>query len=211
MAGDLNPLHGQAWLHPWTVHEASETRAMLRYRHEAGEWPWAYEASQEFMLDEAGLLVSLTCRNLGADPMPCGLGQHPYFHCGPRTRIDAQVSDVWTIDMDVLPLDKLAAKGAYDLRERLVCGQDLDNGFGGWSGKAQISDPDWPYEIRLTSDAKFLQIYSPQSGGIFAAEPVTHANAALNEPEARWPDLGMRVLESGEQTSMVMRFEVIAL
>ncbi len=210
MAGDLNPLHGQAWLDRWTVHEFSQTRAVLHYRHEAGEWPWTYEADQEFTLDNAGLRVSLICRNLGADPMPCGLGQHPYFHCGPQTRIDAQVADVWTIDKDVLPLDKVPAQGAYDLRRRLVCGQDLDNGCGGWGGEVQISDPDWAYEIRLTSDARFLQIYSPPSGGIFAAEPVTHANAALNEPETRWAELGMAVLETGEQTRMSMHFEVLA-
>ena len=35
--------------------------------------------------------------------------------------------------------------GRYDLRDRLVCGQGLDNGFGGWGGEARMSDPDWPY------------------------------------------------------------------
>src|SRR6266576_2437139 len=75
MAGDPSPLHGQGWLNPWTVDENSDARAVLGYRHQAGEWPWDYEARQEFALDERGFSVRLTCRNTSAEPMPCGLGQ----------------------------------------------------------------------------------------------------------------------------------------
>ena len=120
----------------------SERGAELR--HDAGEWPWAYEARQEFALDERGLSVRLTCRNASGEPMPCGLGQHPYFPCGPETRIDTEVTHVWTIDEHVLPVAKVPADGRFDLRDRPVCGQDLDHGFGGWGGEARLSDPDWP-------------------------------------------------------------------
>jgi len=85
-----------------------------------------------------------------------------------------------------------------------------DNGFGGWKGKAVMSDPDWPYEIRLSSsDARFFQLYSPAAGSIFVAEPVTHANAALNAPEEEWPVLGLRVLDPSEAMSLTMRLDVI--
>ena len=74
-----------------------------------------------------------------------------------------------------------------------------------------MSDPDWPHELEMSSpDARFFQLYSPPSGDIFVAEPVTHANAALNEPEERWSELGMRVLGPGEEMSLQMRLEVIA-
>jgi aldose 1-epimerase len=210
MAGDPSPLHGQGWLKPWTVERQDETSAVLGYRHEAGEWPWSYDARQDFSLDERGLSVRLACRNSSAEPMPCGLGQHPYFPCGQETRIDTEVDCVWTIDEKVLPIEKVPAEGRYDLRDRLVCGQDLDNGFGGWGGEARMTDPQWPYELHLTSgQAKFFQVYSPTAGGIFVAEPVTHSNAALNAPEDEWPELGMRVLAPGEEMAMDMRLEVI--
>jgi aldose 1-epimerase len=209
MAGDPSPLHGQGWLNPWIVDHEEQTSALLSFRHEAGEWPWAYEARQEFALDEGGLALSLTCRNADHDPMPCGLGQHPYFPCGPETRLDTRVTNAWTIDEKVLPVHKVPADGRYDLRDRLVCGQGLDNGFGGWGGEARMSDPGWPYDVRLSSaDAHFFQLYSPESGGIFVAEPVTHANAALNAPEGEWPELGMRVLDPGEAMSLTMRLDV---
>ena len=210
MAGDPSPLHGQGWLNPWTVDAADDRSAVIGYQHPAGEWPWTYEARQHFRLDEHGVSVTLSCRNTDGEPMPCGLGQHPYFPCGPGTGIDTRVTDAWTIDGHVLPVEKVAATGRYDLRDRLICGQDLDNGFGGWGGEARMSDPDWPYELRMSSpDARFFQVYSPSEGGIFVAEPVSHANAALNAPEAEWDELGMRVLEPGEEMSLAMRIDVI--
>ena len=210
MAGDPSPLHGQGWLNPWSVEHADDRSAALHFRHAAGEWPWDYEARQEILLDEGGFSATLSCRNLANEPMPCGLGQHPYFPCGSGTRIDTTVTDVWTIDEHVLPVEKIPAEGPYDLRNRPACGQNLDHGFGGWSGTARMTDPGWPYRIEMSSpDAHFFQLYSPPAGGIFVAEPVTHANAALNAPEQQWPELGLRVLEPGEEMSLHMRLEVI--
>jgi aldose 1-epimerase len=211
MAGDPSPLHGQGWLGAWNVEESSATSALLAFGHPAGEWPWEYEARQLFELDEGGVSIGLTCSNASDAPMPCGLGQHPYFPCGARTEIDARVTHAWTVDRNVLPLHKVVADGRYDLRERQVCGQDLDNGFGGWNGEARLSDPDWPYDLLLSSpQATFFQLYSPPSGGIFVAEPVTHANAALNAPEQEWAELGLRVLGPGETMRLDMRLDVTA-
>ena len=208
MPGDRSPLHGQGWLNSWIVEEASESRAVLSYRHEPGEWPWAYEARQEFRVEMAVLWVGLTCRNTSGETMPCGLGQHPYFPCGANTRIETGVTHAWTIDENVLPVEEVPAVGRYDLGDRLICGQGLDNGFGGWSGHVLMNDPDWPFELELSSpQARFFQIYSPASGGIFVAEPVSHANAAMNAPECDWPELGFRVLEPGEEMRLDMRLE----
>ena len=210
MAGDPSPLHGQGWLNGWQVEEAWGSGAVLAYRHEAGEWPWAYEARQEFELDKKGLSIRLTCRNASDEPMPCGLGFHPYFPCSRETRIDTRVSHAWTVDEHVLPVEKVPATGRFDLKRRLVCGQGLDNGFDNWGGLAWMGDPGWPYDLHLSSRAAgFFQLYSPGEGGIFVAEPVTHANAALNAPEEDWPELGMRVLEPGGAMSLDMRLEVV--
>jgi aldose 1-epimerase len=212
MLPDPSPLHGQGWLAAWEVERLAGDSAQLVYRHPPGEWPWAYEARQSFALDEEGLTLDLACANRSDEPMPCGLGQHPYFPCTPQTRLDTRVESVWTIDERVLPVEKLPAAGRFDLADRPVCGQRLDHGFGGWSGRATIADPALPFRIELSSpDARFFQLYSPAAGGLFVAEPVTHANAALNEPEECWPELGLRVLEPGESMGLRMRVAVIFL
>ena len=209
MAGDASVLHGQGWLSPWTVLYSSGNEAELAFEHEAGEWPWTYEARQHFALGDDELTVQLSCLNTSAEPMPCGLGQHPYFPCGPETRIDTHVECAWEIDEQVLPTARVPAQGRFDLKDHKVCGQGLDHGFGGWGGAARLSDPEWPYALDMSSpEARFFQLYSPAEDGLFVAEPVTHANAALNEPEAQWPELGLRILEPGEEMSLTMRLDV---
>ncbi|TFI58570.1 aldose 1-epimerase [Sphingomonas parva] len=210
LPGDPSPLHGQGWTSAWEVESLTGTEAELVFRHAPGEWPWAYEARQSFALDPQGLTMTLSCTNRSDEPMPCGLGHHPYMPCTGETRLDTRVESVWTIDDKVLPIERIAADGRYDLRNRLVCGQGLDHGFGGWNGLARIDDPSLPFRIEISSpDAKFFQVYSPEQGGLFVAEPVSHANAALNAPETEWPELGMRVLDPGETMSLAMRVDVI--
>ena len=212
MAGDPSPLHGQGWLSAWEVVRADADSAELAFRHWADEWPWDYQGRQAFALDDNGLQVTLACRNLSDRPMPCGLGMHPYFLCGPETRISTNVTHAWTVDENVLPVDKVPATGRYDLGNGSVCGRGLDNGFGGWGGRATFSDPAWPFTIAMaSSSARFFQLYSPPEGGIFVAEPVSHANAALNAPEEEWADLGLQVLEAGGEMSIDMRIEVTAI
>jgi aldose 1-epimerase len=210
MSPDPNPLHGQGWLAAWQVVRARVADAELLLRHEPGEWPWRYEAWQHFGLDGEGLSIRLSCRNLSGEPMPCGLGQHPYFHCTSETRLDTEVEGAWTIDENVLPVERVPAAGRYDLRSRPVCGQDLDHGFDGWGGIARIHTPGAPFRIEMSSPtARCFQLYSPPSGGIFVAEPVTHTNAALNAPETEWERLGLRVLEPGEEMVLDARIAVI--
>ena len=205
-AGDPSVLHGQGWLNAWQTLYSDGQQAELAFEHAADEWPWTYEARQFFALDVRGLTVRLSCLNSSAEPMPCGLGQHPYFPCDQNTVLDTVVACAWEIDDQVLPTGKVPATGRFDLRRRKVCGQGLDHGFGGWNGTATIAGEG---RIVMSSpDAHFFQLYSPTDGGLFVAEPVSHANAALNAPEAEWPELGMRVLEPGEEMSLTMRIEV---
>jgi aldose 1-epimerase len=209
MAGDSSPLHGQGWTRPWQIESSNEAEAVLQFEHEPGEWPWAYEARQHFRLGDDALHMQLTCRNLSDEPMPCGLGFHPYFNCGPETRIQTYAETVWTVDGHVLPAERVPATGRYAISDDPVCGRDLDNGYGGWSGRALLTDPEWPFEIELSSSqARYFQLYSPAEGGIFVAEPVTHANAALNEPEEQWASLGIRILEPGEEAALDARIAV---
>jgi aldose 1-epimerase len=210
MPPDPSPLHGQGWLGAWEVERARETEADLVYRHQPGEWPWAYEARQIFVLDDHGLSILLCCRNVSDEPMPCGLGQHPYFLCADDTLLETRVQGAWTVDEDVLPVKRVAPTGVFDLTERLICGQDLDNGFDGWSGKARMHTPGQPFAIELVSpDAPCFQLYSPVEGGLFVAEPVSHVNAAMNEPEEEWERLGLKVLAPGEEMSLHARICVI--
>ncbi len=211
LPGQKHPLHGQGWRGAWTVVAAEKEFATLRFDHEPSEWPWAYRAELEVDLAARGMNVELTVKNLSDDTMPCGLGLHPYFPCNGRTTIDTAVQAVWTVDEEIMPVDRIPATGRYSVEHRLICGQGLDNGYDGWSREATFTWPDKGRGLRMTSDAPRLQIYSPGGGGMFAAEPVTHANAALNRPSDEWEDLGLWQLPPGKTGFMTTRFQALTL
>ena len=212
LAGDVSPLHGQGWRAPWATVEKSERAAVLSFSHEAGEWPWHYDAEQRIELDPNGLSLTLSCINRSAERMPCGLGFHPYYPCDAETVLDTRVERAWTVDDLVLPVESVAATGRYDLRERRICGQSLDHGFDGWGGEATIRWAGEAFALRLSSrQARRFQVYSPPEGGYFAAEPVQNANAALNAPPESWPDLGISWLATGEKAKLAVRFDVIRI
>lgn len=211
LAGDASPLHGQGWRVAWQPENVASDRMDMVYRHAADEWPWDYEARQHLVLSPEGLTMELSCQNLSAAPMPCGLGFHPYYPCTPDTLLDTDVASVWTVDANVLPLDKVAAAGRYSLQNRLICGQDLDNGFDGWGGAARITWPGQPVALEISSsDAGYFQVYSPVGRGFFAAEPVQNANAALNAPQDQWQQLGIHLLAQGESRLLRARFTVVS-
>ena len=207
LPGDKSPLHGQGWRNAWGVEMSDSSGATFSFVHEPGEWPWRYEAWQEFALDEAGLTVTLSCRNLSSERMPCGLAMHPYFTCDGQTRIETGVTDVWLIDQDVLPTERVPASGKYLPSNGPVCGRGLDHGYEGWSGEALI---DWGHgaKLRMRAEAPRFQLYAPASGGLFVAEPVENANAALNLPQDEWQAAGLALLAQGEERSLTVRFSV---
>ena len=112
---------------------------------------------------------------------------------------------------DGSPVARAPAEGRYDLKDRKVCGQGLDNGYEGWSGMAMLRWPNRGRGLTLASEARRFQLYSPAEGGLIAAEPVTNANAALNHPEADWESLGLWILQPGDQAQLTARFAVFDL
>jgi len=208
LPGDPSPLHGQGWTSAWTLASADETSARMTFTHAADEWLWDYESWQDFALDPDGLSLTLGCRNLSPEPMPCGLALHPYFPCDADTVVDIAVAGAWTIDEKVLPVERVAAEGRYALSNRAICGADLDNGFDGWTGPAHIRWRNGSAIAMSSTDADCFQVYAPPAGQFFAAEPVQNVNAALNAPQADWLSLGIAMLAQREARTLTVRFDV---
>lgn len=206
MRPQRHPLHGVGWRGAWTVEAQSDASATLTFVWPGGDWPWPFRATQTFTLDDVGLAVSLSVQNTGAEPMPAGLGLHPYYPCPPGTVLDAAVEEAFTVDAELFPDGRTPATGRYDLNDRSISGAGLDNGYGGWGGEATIRRPDGR-GLRLTAAERWFQVYAPADQPILAAEPVTHANGALNAPEAEQAALGLRMLAPGEAAALNARFD----
>jgi aldose 1-epimerase len=201
-----HPLHGFGWRGPWRVVAQADASATLAFDWPGGEWPWAFSARQTVTLDDAGLAITLTVENGSDETMPAGLGLHPFYPCPPGTVLDTVVTEVFPVDAELYPTGREPAVSRYDLRNRMISGAGLDNGYGGWSGQAKIR---WPNGLGLAirSDERWFQVYAPTDQPVLAAEPVTHANGALNAPEAEQAALGLRFLAPGETFELTARFD----
>lgn len=195
-------LHGLGWQRPWSVAALGETEALLVDDYDGtGAWPWAWRAEQRVALDHAGLSIELTLANRSEEPMPAGLGLHPYFRRRPETRVRFAAAEVLEVDGefmptgDTAPADRFAAwsEGAT-LPAELV-----DNCHVGWSGQVEIAD-DLGRIVLAATGAPHLHLYAPPGTAELCCEPVSHTPDALNRAPAE-----MALLAPGRSTTLIMR------
>jgi aldose 1-epimerase len=84
-------LHGHAWQSPWAVTAREGARAHLRFAYAPSDWPWPYVCRQDILVTEQGAEFTLSLENLSDEPMPAGVGFHPYFPHRTETIVCANV------------------------------------------------------------------------------------------------------------------------
>lgn len=200
-------LHGDGWLSAWKVEAQGATSARMAYRHDAGDWPWAYEAIQTFALTDAGLRVDLSVRNLSDAPMPAGLGLHPYFPVGPDTRLTLTATSVWRAEGSLIPTAQVGTADVLDWSQgRSVADAPfVDHCYAGWDGSARIEVEGRATTVRASSNAGWAHVYAPGED-FCCVEPVTHRPNALHAPAGEAS--GLAVLQSGEGMAMWMEIGV---
>lgn len=173
--GEPHPLHGHGWLERWHVEGADGSHAELSLTYPAGSWPWRYQATQRFGVEEARLDISLELTNLSDRPMPAGIGLHPYFER--PARISANLDGRWT-GPDAIPTRWEEHTGFRSLDSDSIV---TDHTYTGWDGKAVIDAGG--RRIVLSADTKLLHVFIPPGMGFLCLEPVTAAPDALNHPD----------------------------
>ncbi|MCZ8093257.1 MAG: aldose 1-epimerase [Acidovorax sp.] len=219
-AGEPYPIHGDGWLQPWDGRQVADDTLEMSLRSDRFQGnPYDYEAVQTFRLVPGGLDQQVLVRHLGAEPMPYGLGLHPWFLRTPRTRISAPVASVWLCGDDPLPVRQTADfPPGWDLNAGISAHGDLiDNAYTGWGGTAQIDWPEWGVRLQahmpdFAQDGEagqhYCLIYRPPQGSAFCFEPITQPIDAFNLPGQP----GLRVLAAGEvlRLSVQWRFGPLA-
>ncbi|MFN7054956.1 aldose 1-epimerase [Hyphomonas sp.] len=192
-------IHGHGWQQSWQVIQQTASSVTLAYRHEAGDWPWAYAAEQRFVLSRGGLSLDLSLHNLSDEAMPAGIGWHPYFPRG-DAELTARLPFMWEADEAHIPVRKIAAPGfVHGAGPARVSALDLDDPFEMADGRIAISWPERGLNIRLHTDEtlRFLVLYVPPDQDYFCAEPVSHVPDMVNL-DAPAQETGLVRLAPGE-------------
>jgi aldose 1-epimerase len=171
-------------------------------------WPWPYAVTQEIGFATATLRIALRLTNLADDPMPAGLGHHPWFVRPVEVAIGAAAVHPTNLE------HRAAAEpvaGRFDLRAL----GDLPIGLDAtWTdlGEPPI-ELHWPahgLRATLTFDApsRCVAVASAADVDAVAVEPQTHAPFGLRRLLAGEPD-PLRLLDPGASLalSIELRFD----
>lgn len=204
-APEPHAIHGVGWQRPWQVLEAGDTFALLSFEHRPDlSWPFAFDCSQAFRLGPDALELTLGGTNQSDQPVPFGLGWHPFFVKRPHSHVQFRAGGRWEMGADKLPTHRTASQGLDADCARLV----VDHCYDSWHGEVRLRDA--RMSVRITSSLDHLVVYTDTTRDCIAIEPVSHVNNAVNMAHAdprHQHQLGLRILQPGESLSASMRIE----
>jgi aldose 1-epimerase len=215
---DGHAIHGDGRRHAWDVvaQSAGEIRLHLDARRipDVG-FPFAFTSTVRYVLEGDAFHSELSVMNAGAEPMPAGLGFHPYFNRalgqGDDVTLETRVAGVYPALVPTTPAVALAPEQDFSCG-RTLAGLDLDHCFAGWCGAARLRWPATGVEVVVEGSPALghLVVFTPPGKPFFAVEPVSHANNGFNLFDAGHAGTGVRVLEPGETLVATLRLLVIA-
>jgi aldose 1-epimerase len=206
-------IHGDGWTSPWQTVAANETSTEIELVHDRPGDALRYRATQLFWLYPDRLEIAMSVTNRGPEPMPFGLGHHPYFGDRDQALLSAEVDGIWLPDDLNVPrqLERVPVELSFRLR-RPVDELVLDHVFQGWSRKARLDWPEAGHALEITADELFghLVVYVPPGQSFFCVEPVSMIGNGFNLMEDGVAGTGVRVLAPGESMRGSMYFRPIA-
>jgi aldose 1-epimerase len=198
---DGSAIHGQVYAEPWTqIGEAD-----FEIERNGGRWPWPYRAGVRYAVDGNRVAITQRLRNLADEPMPGGIGLHPWF----PTPVDVRINSALTYGSAKEHLAQpVAVSGDLDVRGRQPLADGVD---ATW---ADPGDPPlelwWTDGLHASLRAPFPTLHivaacAPERGAI-AAEAQTHAPQGLRRLLAGEPG-AMTLIDPGAEIELPIEIE----
>lgn len=207
---DQMAIHGFAREHPWSAVNADETMLVLAQDFAQPNNPYRFRARQKISLSDEGIHIGLAVQNTGSEPLPFGIGLHPWFVKTPNSTLSFASAGAFQRDLRGLPVPPLQPVTAFDPTGPKSLGDLpwLDGFFAQWrQQKAQLLRPEQEVAIDIEAYGAFhhLHVFVPDNRAVLCAEPVSHAPDVINRPELGSSN-GMDVLVPGATLSGTMTF-----
>jgi aldose 1-epimerase len=190
---DGSAIHGQVYARPWDRHEDGT----LSVSGGGDGWPWAYEVGLRIEVVARTVRMELSLLNTSADPMPAGLGIHPWFRRPLLVAIRGNA--VYAENLATAPRPE-PVHGPFDLREIGEMSAGLDatwTDLGEPAVELRWPDPGIRATMRITSPTVHVVAASPGHLDAIAVEPETHAPQGLRRLLRGEPG-GLTMLDPGQ-------------
>lgn len=201
---DGSAIHGQVYALPW---EETGPPGALAVRSGGNAWPWPYEVTLRTNARDAAVVLQWRLTNQADEPMPAGLGFHPWWRKPLQLRVDAGL----LFASNMAPADEpQPVSGSRDLRTLGVPADGLD---GTWTepfpGPVELAWPDLGVRatVRASADARYVAVATPRDLDAIAVEPQTHAPDGLRRLLDGRPD-GLAMLSPGESLAVEIEIAV---
>ena len=196
---DGSAIHGQVHTQPWEQHHDGT----LHVEGGGDGWPWNYEVGLRIAVHEPTIRIDLDLLNRSSDPMPAGLGIHPWF----REPVEVAIrGDSFHSPNTATPAEPQPVLGHFDLRRVGPMAADLD---ATWT---DLADPPvelvWPdagvrATMRATPPVGYIVAASPGDVDAIAVEPQTHAPQGLRRLLGREPG-ALTMLKPGQTLGLTV-------
>lgn len=219
-----NAIHGFAFKSPWRVLDLGATddsawvTGEFRAARDAPEtqelWPADGVLRLTYELRRCRLRIVAEVENAGSEPLPFGLGFHPYFRLAPfggeHALLHATAQQAWELRANLPTGRAHPVEGPLDLRaERALAGQTYDDALTelrptqvekstGLGLIARLRDPAGVRALSLWAgdDYRDLVVFTPPHREAVCLEPYTCITDAINLQQ-RGIASGLRVLPPG--------------
>ncbi|HUR77873.1 MAG TPA: hypothetical protein VMZ22_07990 [Acidimicrobiales bacterium] len=192
---DGTAIHGLTADVAWNVDAADEISARLSVA--VTQPPYEVRGEQRFHIRDGVLDLELAVVNLAANPVPVGLGIHPWFRAG-HIRVPAAAR--WP--GEPLPTgDPVAVEGEADLRD-LAIPSLMDRCYTRLTGTTAEAPG---VELSWNGPVTQIVVYTGEPGWV-VIEPVTMANDGFGLAERATSGHGVQVLEPGGELAVRYSF-----
>jgi aldose 1-epimerase len=214
-----NAIHGLVRWANWELDQRGHDRVIATHvLHPQVGYPFTLGLEVAYTLSGTGLGVAVTATNLGSEPLPYGLGQHPYFAAG-ADLVDAVVlgvpaESVLEADERGIPTGRALPVAGTERdyrRPRPIGSAVVDSCYAGLerdkdgASRVTLQPPGGSRRVTVWMDAAFgfAMVFTGDTlaparrrRGL-AIEPMTCA------PDAFRSGVGLQVLEPGHQSTAV--------
>jgi galactose mutarotase-like enzyme len=215
-------------VHRTTTEEEDRVTGVLHAGDFHGHWLSAADLTFENTLRSDAFLLTVTAKNVGSEPLPIGIGWHPYFllpsgrRAQGRLHIPARRRTLVNDYDEVLPTGEVvpvagtpydfSPPGGRPLGDLALddCFVDLERSAGG-RATAEVIDPAASYGLRIVAASPAIQafqVYGPPDRGVLAVEPQFNWADPFGPQWGPEAHTGMVILAPGESTVYAVRLEL---